>query len=49
MSIMQLLLKEKAGPLKYTKPQFYYSKTEINMSAESSGKTDVFVQDFSPI
>lgn len=41
-SIMQLLLKEKAEPLKYTKRQFYYSKTEINMSAGSSGKTFLF-------
>lgn len=48
-SIMQLLLKERAEPLKYTKHQFYYSKIEINMSAGSSGKTNVFVQAFSPI
>ncbi len=49
MSTMQLLQKEKAEPSKYTKHQFYYSKTEINMSAGNSGKTDVFVQAFRPI
>ncbi len=48
MSTMQLLQKEKTEPSKYTKHQFYYSKTGINMSAGNSGKTDDF-QAFSPI